>query len=77
MAYTIKMPHHAYQFSDLAGLSFGNEQTAVNTLIKVFTKGCVDFQVRRTAYGKVFFNTLVGELASVVSSPGCRAISQE
>jgi hypothetical protein len=70
MTYTIKIPYHAYQFSDLAGLSFGKEHAAVNTLIKVFTKRCVDFQVRRTAYGKVFINTLVGELASVVSSPG-------
>jgi len=66
--YKIQLPNNTVHYIELDGLSFGQEEDAVVTLVKVFGQGEIDFTIKQTRDRKVFINTQQGELASVVCS---------
>jgi len=68
--FKILVPFHAGRpCLELHGQLFHAEQVAIDLLTGLLNQKSIEYRIKRTSSGMVFFNTQQGELASVVSYP--------
>jgi len=70
LQFKIRVPFHAGQAClELHGQLFSSEQVAIDLLTRILSQKGIDYQIKRTKSGMIFFNIQQGELAIVVPCP--------